>query len=129
MASGGRLVAVDRALLRRIAGGSGLRRVREVLVEGEVATATLFAREVPELRGHFPGRPVVPAVVMLDAMLQCSAALVAGRVDVSLRRATFRHPLDGAARVRLVVRREDGSFDACALRGDDVVAEALWAEV
>lgn len=38
-----------------------------------MSTALEFPEQHPALRGHFPGNPVVPAVVLLDAVLQLAS--------------------------------------------------------
>jgi 3-hydroxymyristoyl/3-hydroxydecanoyl-(acyl carrier protein) dehydratase len=54
----------------------------------------------PSLAGHFPGQPVVPAVVLLDAVL----AQIRTRGDFALRSipvAKFLHPVLPEERVEL----------------------------
>ena len=41
-------------------------------VVGQVA---ISGNRIPELQGHFPGRPVLPAVTMLNAMLEAASRL------------------------------------------------------
>ena len=47
----------------------------------------------PCLPGHFPGRPVVPGVVLLDEVFAVLAALHPGRVFEGLPRVKFTHPV------------------------------------
>ncbi|MFC7543328.1 hypothetical protein ACFQU2_33000 [Siccirubricoccus deserti] len=50
--------------------------------------------EHPALPGHFPGRPIVPGVLLLDAVLQAVAAAEPGRGRPSLvARAKFPAPV------------------------------------
>jgi 3-hydroxyacyl-[acyl-carrier-protein] dehydratase len=48
--------------------------------------------EHPCLPGHFPGRPLVPGVVLLDAVFQAVTAAGHGNV-LRLRHAKFRAPV------------------------------------
>ena len=57
-------------------------------------TTTLCVQaDHPSLAGHFPGQPIVPAVVILDAVFaeaqRCRPALIATRI----RHAKFPRPL------------------------------------
>jgi 3-hydroxymyristoyl/3-hydroxydecanoyl-(acyl carrier protein) dehydratase len=56
----------------------------------------------PALTGHFPGRPVVPGVVLLDA---ARAAVTAGNRWTlhSIPAAKFLHPVQPGDRIDLVV--------------------------
>ena len=128
---GSRVIRVDKGLLRRIVGGTGIARVSHVRVTGNVGVSRMNTKHVPELRGHFPGVPVVPGVVMLDAMFQtCAAMMGGGRVEIGvLRRAEFRRAVKGDESLRFVVCRNNNSrvFDACASRNDgSIVATAMF---
>jgi len=80
----------------------------------------------PCLRGHFPGRPVVPGVVVLDRVLAAAEGLL-GEVPAGLRlpQVKFVRPLlpDEPARLRLEpARGADGGLRVkfrVALRGRD----------
>lgn len=143
MAGARRSVAVGRALLARMDGLGALARVRSVDVEacGRACRAEMAVSDanVPELGGHFPGRGVVPAVVLLEAMFQAAAALTIGdaqdsrRMDIrSVGRASFRRavgPDDGRVLLR-VERTGDDRFEGRAwVRGDEVVASASFDAV
>ncbi|WP_024868492.1 dehydratase [Pseudoxanthomonas suwonensis] len=73
----------------------------------------------PCLDGHFPGRPLVPGVVLLEHVLQAIEAAHAPAAPLRLPQVKFLRPLlpgqvaevvlDGAApRWRFEVRGEDG---------------------
>ncbi|MDB5378685.1 MAG: fabA-like domain protein [Rubritepida sp.] len=51
----------------------------------------------PALPGHFPGRPVVPGVLLLDAVLQAACAL--GEAPKRILRAKFAAPVAPGAEV------------------------------
>jgi acyl-CoA synthetase (AMP-forming)/AMP-acid ligase II/3-hydroxymyristoyl/3-hydroxydecanoyl-(acyl carrier protein) dehydratase len=72
----------------------------------------------PSLPGHFPGRPIVPGVLILDRVLQ-SLHERTGRAVTSLPRVKFISPLQPgeAARVQFTPHEGSLSFRVSALRG------------
>ena len=67
----------------------------------------------PALTGHFPGNPVVPGVVILDAVISAAENwLGASFVVDSISHAKFLAPLkpDEAARIELVHRASSLEF-------------------
>ncbi len=63
---------------------------------------TLFSlpADHPCLPGHFPGRPLVPGVVLLDAVFQAVGEAGHGRVT-RLRHAKFRAPVGPGVSVEI----------------------------
>lgn len=60
------------------------------LQPGERAIATKrFAPEDPMFRGHFPGEPIVPGVILTEALAQLSG-IVAGQAGRPLRLASIK---------------------------------------
>eukprot|EP00172_Hildenbrandia_rubra_P002067 Plantae.Rhodophyta-Hildenbrandia_rubra.ctg27254.p3 GENE.Plantae.Rhodophyta-Hildenbrandia_rubra.ctg27254~~Plantae.Rhodophyta-Hildenbrandia_rubra.ctg27254.p3 ORF type:complete len:156 (+),score=25.94 Plantae.Rhodophyta-Hildenbrandia_rubra.ctg27254:1197-1664(+) len=62
-----------------------------------IATSAFCVKEInlPELQGHFPGRPVLPAVLTLEAMIQTAAVSIQSATQgplevVELSHAKFR---------------------------------------
>lgn len=73
----------------------------------------------PALAGHFPGRPIVPGVLLLDEVLtHLSAAL--GRTVVQLKQVKFGSPLqpDENAQVEFETSGRRVTFTVRARRGD-----------
>ncbi len=56
----------------------------------------------PALPGHFPGRPIVPGVLLLDAVLQ-AAQETAGQPASRLLRAKFTAPVLPGAEVEITL--------------------------
>jgi 3-hydroxyacyl-[acyl-carrier-protein] dehydratase len=69
-----------------------------------------IAGDEPWLAGHFPGRPVVPGVLQLEALAQAGAV------------AVLAHP-DHAGRLPLFGGVEDARFRRQVLPGDELVLE------
>ncbi len=52
-----------------------------------------FALDHPTAAGHFPGRPVIPGVLLLDEAIKHALAGVEGPDDIVLRAAKFHRPV------------------------------------
>jgi len=80
-----------------------------------------LASDHPALPGHFPGRPLVPGVLLLDAVLEAAAALGL-RPPLRLLRAKFAAPLLPEQEAEIRLRPLPGGRVAFALHraGDDV---------
>jgi beta-hydroxyacyl-ACP dehydratase FabZ len=89
-----------------------LDRVLEVTAEEVVAEKLVSAAE-PVLAGHFPGRPVMPGVLLIEALAQAAGVGVLVRNPehrgraialLGVDRARFRRPVVPGDRVRLTAR-------------------------
>ena len=96
----------------------------------------------PFFAGHFPGYPVMPGVLIVEAMAQTSAVLMSKSLAVdpagkaiffmSLDNCRFRAPVRPGSVLRMPVevtqsRRDIYKFKGRAMIGDKVAAEAEWA--
>jgi 3-hydroxymyristoyl/3-hydroxydecanoyl-(acyl carrier protein) dehydratase len=83
--------------------------VSDVAGNERSATGVLRVRQsqLKELRGHFPGHPVLPAVLMLESMFQIAAARLARDATVidicRVCEAHFRRPVTVGEDVRIRV--------------------------
>ena len=93
-------------------------------------------------QGHFPGHPVMPGVLIIEAMAQTAAVLVvetlgddaAGRVVyfMSIEGAKFRRPVGPGDQLRIHINKERSrgnvwKFNAVAKVDGVAVAEATYA--
>src|ERR1700747_2484204 len=93
-------------------------------------------------QGHFPARPVMPGVLIIEAMAQTAAVLVVHTLGaesegklvyfMSVDRARFRRPVFPPASLEIHVRKQRNrgnvwKFEGMAKIGDDVMAEAVFA--
>jgi len=96
----------------------------------------------PYFAGHFPDYPVMPGVLVVEAMAQTSAVLMSKSLAIdpagkaiffmSLDNCRFRAPVRPGAVLRMLVevtqsRRDIYKFKGRAMIGDKVAAEAEWA--
>jgi len=102
-----------------------------------VALKNVSANE-PYFQGHFPGRPIMPGVLILEAMAQAAGLIFAGRPDqpadivyyyAGIDNARFKKPVVPGDQLLLEVTLERllrtvGKFGCVARVGNDVVAEA-----
>ena len=96
----------------------------------------------PDFAGHFPGNPVMPGVLIVEAMGQTGAVLMSKSLDVdptgktiffmSIDNCRFRHPVRPGDVLRMDVnvvfhRRGIFKFHGKASVGDNLAAEADFA--
>src|SRR5467141_616570 len=93
-------------------------------------------------RGHFPARPVMPGVLIIEAMAQTAAVLVVHTLGpesegklvyfMSVDNARFRRPVFPPTKLEIHVTKQRNrgnvwKFEGRAKVGEDVMAEAVFA--
>ena len=76
-----------------------------------------IAPDHPSLPGHFPGRPLVPGVLILDAV-----AMHCGGVPQRLPQVKFVAPLLPGESARIEIDRDGARARFRVLRGDTLLA-------
>ena len=95
------------------------------------------------VQGHFPGEPVMPGVLIVEAFGQAAAALTANGIDKStyenklvflmtIEKARFRNPVIPNCKLELNIKaiRSHGrvwKYKGEAFVGDKKMADAQWA--
>jgi len=108
-------------------------------IDGDrIVARKLVSRNEPHFEGHFPGHPVMPGVLILEALAQAGALLAARAVSfdpakqviyfMAIDKAKFRKPVVPGDVLRLEVTplRKGGAI--WKMRGEARVGEALVAE-
>ena len=113
------------------------------IIPGESATGikNVTANE-PCFQGHFPGQPIFPGVLIVEAMAQTSAALVVNTLGeasegklvyfMTIENARFRKPVTPGDQLKIHVKKHTSrgtvwKFNSQAKVDDAVVAEATYA--
>ena len=108
--------------------------------ESAVGIKCVTANE-PHFEGHFPARPVMPGVFIIEAMAQTAAVLVIRTLDLidhdllvyfmSIEEAKFRSPVEPGDVLELHVeiirgRGKVWKFNGVGKVGDRICAEAVY---
>ncbi|HJR72567.1 MAG TPA: hypothetical protein VJ806_02870 [Luteimonas sp.] len=77
----------------------------------------------PSLPGHFPGRPIVPGVVLLDRVLEAIEAEGAQIDALRLPQVKFLRPLLPEESARIELQAQEGRvWRFRIVRGDELIA-------
>jgi UDP-3-O-[3-hydroxymyristoyl] N-acetylglucosamine deacetylase/3-hydroxyacyl-[acyl-carrier-protein] dehydratase len=91
----------------------------------------------PFFQGHFPGHPIMPAVLIIEAMAQVGGVLLLSMVEkpkeklvyfMSIDKAKFRKPVFPGDQVRFELEMLKLRFNTCKMRGKAFVGKDLVAE-
>lgn len=117
-----------------------LDRVVEMESDRRIVAIKCVSYNEEFFRGHFPGHPVMPGVLITEAMAQAGGVLLLRRPDFagkiayfgSISEAKFRRPVTPGDRLRLEVevlrlRRTVGKLRGVATVDGDLVAEAEFS--
>ena len=117
-------------------------RVTDIVAHKSATGVKLVTANEPHLQGHFPDRPIMPGVLIIEGMAQTSAVLVVetlGVIDqdllvyfMSIDEAKFRNKVGPGDQLALRVdvvrgRGKIWKFRGEARVGDTLCAEALFA--
>ena len=110
------------------------------IVAGESCTGikNVTANE-PAFQGHFPGHPIMPGVLIIEAMAQTSATLVVASIEgvscdthivyfMTIDTARFRHPVVPGDTLHIKVQKERTRGNVWKFKGEAFVGDKLCAE-
>ena len=113
-------------------------RIEEIQSDDQAVGVKNVTVNEPHFNGHFPGDPIMPGVLIVEAMAQTCGAIVANVHSRGQRKLVYFMTIDGAKfrkpvvpgdvlRLHVEKRRQRGSifkFDCRATVKDSLVAEA-----
>lgn len=117
-------------------------RVENAVADGGAVGIKNVSMDEAVFQGHFPADPVLPGVLIIEAMAQTAAVLVVHTLGeafhgklvyfMSIDNARFRRPVVPGDQLRLEVKKDRHrgpvwKFSGVARVGDQVVAEADFA--
>ena len=109
--------------------------VLEVIPTESAHAFKVFPPEEPFFRGHFPGNPIVPGVILAEALAQ-TAGIAAGKRDggsfrlTAIKTMKFLGAVQPGERVELFARKAGAAgglwqFEVTARAGERRVAEGV----
>jgi len=113
-------------------------RIVEAIPDRSAIAIKNVTMNEPHFQGHFPGHPIMPGVLIIEAMAQTAAVLVVhtlGRTAegklvyfTSIEQARFRRPIVPGDSVRIHVEKERQRGNLWKFRGEAKVDGQLRAE-
>lgn len=115
-----------------------LDRVVDVVADERATGIKCVSISDPWFQGHFPGRPVMPGVLVVESMAQTAAVLVVATLGptakgkliyfMSVDSARFRKPVVPGDTLRIAVRKVRNRGNAWKFNGEARVDNVLVAE-
>ncbi len=112
-------------------------RVRDIVAgESAVGIKNVTINE-PFFAGHFPGHPIMPGVLIIEAMAQTSAVLVVDSMEskddhlvyfMTIDQARFRKPVMPGDQLELTVTKQRSRGNVWKFKGEARVDGKLMAE-
>jgi 3-hydroxyacyl-[acyl-carrier-protein] dehydratase len=113
-------------------------RVVEVRAETSAVGIKNVTVNEPYFAGHFPGRPIMPGVLIIEAMAQTAAALVVASIGpaaegkpvyfMTVDQARFRRPVLPGDQLRIKVVKQQKKLSVWKFVGQATVQDQLAAE-
>jgi 3-hydroxyacyl-[acyl-carrier-protein] dehydratase len=113
-------------------------RVEELVVDQRIVAIKAVTINEPFFAGHFPGRPIMPGVLIIEALAQAAGVLAVESLDLAgsgklvyfmaIDGAKFRTPVEPGCLLRLEVEFVQKRSSVCKFSGRALVGEKLAAE-
>lgn len=113
-------------------------KVKDVIPDVSAVGIKNVTINEPYFQGHFPGHPVMPGVLLIEAMAQTSAVLVIQTMGkesegklvyfMSVDQARFRKPVTPGDSLSITVTKLRNRGNVWKFKGEARVGETLMAE-
>ena len=113
-------------------------RVVEIIADTSAVGVKNVTINEPFFQGHFPGRPIMPGVLIVEAMAQTAAALVVATIGpeaegklvyfMAIEQARFRRPVVPGDQLRIKVVKQQKKLSVWKFHGQASVDGRLSAE-
>ena len=113
-------------------------RVEELVRKKRIVAVKAVTINEPFFQGHFPGRPIMPGVLLVEAMAQASGVLAVESLDLAgsgklvyfmaIESAKFRQPVEPGVLLRLEVEFVQKRASVCKFAGRALVDGKLAAQ-
>lgn len=113
-------------------------RVEELIVDERIVAIKAVTINEPFFAGHFPGRPIMPGVLIIEALAQAAGVLAVESLGLSgsgklvyfmaIDGAKFRTPVEPGCLLRLEVAFVQKRSSVCKFAGRALVDGKLAAE-
>lgn len=114
-------------------------RVEELVVDQRIVAIKAVTINEPFFAGHFPGRPIMPGVLIVEALAQAAGVLAVQSLGLAgsgklvyfmaIDGAKFRAPVEPGCLLRLEVEFVQKRSNVCKFAGRALVDGKLAAEV
>src|ERR1700739_3786005 len=112
-------------------------RVTEIVRKQKIVAIKNVTINEPYFQGHFPGLPIMPGVLIVEAVAQAGGALLLTEVEdrdqklmvfTGIERARFRRPVSPGDQLRIEVEVKSWRMNAVRMEGKVYVGDKRVAE-
>jgi len=113
-------------------------RVEELIKDESIRAIKAVTMNEGFFQGHFPGRPIMPGVMIVEALAQAAGVLAMESFDMvgsgklvyfmAIDGAKFRQPVEPGCLLSLNVKFEQKRARVCKFSGRAMVGDKLAAE-
>ncbi|MES2290609.1 MAG: 3-hydroxyacyl-ACP dehydratase FabZ [Pseudomonadota bacterium] len=113
-------------------------RVEELVKDERIAAIKAVTINEPFFAGHFPGRPIMPGVLIVEALAQAAGILAVESLGLAgsgklvyfmaIEGAKFRAPVEPGVLLRLEVEFVQKRATVCKFTGRAMIGDKLAAE-
>jgi 3-hydroxyacyl-[acyl-carrier-protein] dehydratase len=113
-------------------------RVEELIVDRRISAIKAVTINEPFFAGHFPGRPIMPGVLIVEALAQAAGVLAVESLGLAgsgklvyfmaIDGAKFRTPVEPGVLLRLEVEFIQKRATVCKFAGKAYVGDKLAAQ-